>query len=128
MKLIEWVRRIFKMDIDEEVVEEMDQNEEETEKLNVEPEIKKAQPTYVQPAIQYHPAFDFLTDRQIELYLVQHRLMVDFLLENGLDKKYNEYQNSKKHSIGYYNDFRKRWFGHDDDEVKFEQDEARNVE
>lgn len=55
----------------------------------------KRKPQKVQPSVDYDTNRHSLTDKQVELYLLQHRNMVEFLEQNGLTDTFNEFQKKK---------------------------------
>lgn len=71
---------------------------------------KKRASEVVQPTIVYEESSGFLTNRQIELYLVQHKMMREFLSKKKLVDEFNEFQQKKQHaSTGVYAEWYKKW-------------------
>lgn len=62
------------------------------------------------PRIVYDESMEFLTDKQVELLLVQHKLMREFLSKKKLIDDYNAFQERKRHlHTGVYAEWRKKW-------------------
>jgi hypothetical protein len=61
------------------------------------------------PTIQYNKAYPGLTDKQNELYLIQHKHMVEFLDKKGLIDSFNEWQKGKTIQAGDLVDWFKKW-------------------
>lgn len=63
----------------------------------------------VLPSFQYHMNQEPLTDKQLELYLIQHKQMVEFLSRKGLVEEYNQLQQKKAIEKGEFVDWFKKW-------------------
>jgi hypothetical protein len=69
----------------------------------------KRKPQRVQPNLYYHASQEALTDKQVEHYLVQHKMMAEFLSSKGLIESYNEFQKRKQIEAGDYVEWFKKW-------------------
>lgn len=69
----------------------------------------KRKPQKVQPNIQYDINKDSMTDKQLELYLIQHKHMVEFLDRKGLLDDFKEYQAKNKVMAGELPSWFRKW-------------------
>lgn len=71
---------------------------------------KKREPEVVVPHLIYEESMEFLTNKQTELFLVQHKLMREFLSKKHLVQEFNEFQQKKQNfSTGAYAEWYKKW-------------------
>lgn len=71
---------------------------------------EKRKPEVVVPHIIYEESMEFLTDKQVELFLVQHKLMREFLSKKSLVQQFNEFQQKKQgFNTGTYAEWYKKW-------------------
>ncbi|MCP1494563.1 hypothetical protein J2Y73_004594 [Peribacillus frigoritolerans] len=61
------------------------------------------------PAMFYHRNQDTLTDKQAEYYLIQHKLMNEFISKQGLIEAFNQFQQRKQREAGNLVDWLKMW-------------------
>lgn len=65
--------------------------------------------TQVSPIVHYNNSYSALTDKQVELYLIQHKHMVEYLSKKGLLEAFNEWQQGKAVQAGDFVDWFKKW-------------------
>ncbi|MFJ7680430.1 hypothetical protein ACIQXQ_20665 [Peribacillus sp. NPDC097198] len=70
---------------------------------------RKREPKKLMPAMFYHSNQDTLTDKEAEFYLVQHKLMNDFISKQGLIEAFNQFQQKKQREDGEFSNWFKKW-------------------
>lgn len=62
------------------------------------------------PPVVYEESMEFVTDKQAELYFIQHKQMHEFISKMGLIEEFNQYQKEKQRSINSdYSEWYKKW-------------------
>lgn len=71
---------------------------------------KKRKPQRLMPPVVYEESMEFVTDKQAELYFIQHKQMHEFISKMGLIEEFNQYQKEKQRSINSdYSEWYKKW-------------------
>lgn len=69
----------------------------------------KREPKTMMPALQYHKNQEHITDKEAEFYLLQHKIMHEFISKKGLIEAYNQFQKGKEREAGDLVDWFKKW-------------------
>lgn len=69
----------------------------------------KRKPQRVSPSVWYNINQEPITDKDMELYLIQHKQMVEFLSKKGLLEDFKEFQKKKQLLAGEFAEWFKKW-------------------
>lgn len=69
----------------------------------------KREPMMMTPALYYHRNQDRITDKEAEFFLLQHKLMNEFISKQGVIEAFNQFQQSKQREAGDLVDWFKKW-------------------
>lgn len=69
----------------------------------------KREPKKLMPALYYHRNQDDITDKEAEFYLLQHKLMHEFLSRKNLTDEFNRFQERQQRAAGDLVDWFKKW-------------------
>lgn len=70
---------------------------------------KKRKAEVLKPHITYHESYGFSTDKQVEFWLLQHRLMNEFLSRKNLVNQFNDFQNKEFLTNNDCRNWMKKW-------------------